>query len=210
MRFLAAMVLVSLIASSRLLLAQRAPGMLISSPPPHVPATPRHFLPSPIFWGAPWFADYSPIQQPAPAVIIVQPQPAAPEAKKEESKPITPLLIELQNGHYVRADAKVTTASQDEPTPTQVARNKDVTHSQVTRESQPAVLVFLDGHREKVREYTLADGALYVHGDYWIDGYWNKKILLTSLDLPATMAVNQESGVAFVLPSGPNVVMIGP
>jgi hypothetical protein len=80
----------------------------------------------------------------------------------------------------------------------------------MARDSAPAILVFRDGHREQVREYTLADGALYARGDYWIDGYWNRKILISSLDLAATMAANRQSGVDFVLPSGPNVVVIGP
>ena len=211
MRWLPAIVL--LIFISGRLLAQHAPGMLINSPPPRpARAVPHHFSRDSVFFGVPWFGDYGyAIQQPPPQVIVVQPQPAAtPEPKKEEAKPITPLMIELQNGHYVRSDAKSpTSTAKAETSSSQPVLDKFVA-PQVAKDPLPAVLVFRDGHREKVREYTVADGALYARGDYWADGYWNKRILLSALDLPATLAVNHESGIDFVLPSGPNVVVVGP
>src|SRR5215813_14407361 len=197
MRWMSAIVLLALISGGQLF-AQRAPGMLISSPPPRARAVPHHFSRNPIFFGAPWFGDYGyAVDQPAPQVILVQPQPAAPEVKKEEAKPITPLLIEEQNGQYVRSDAKTADGSSKIATkPSQLTSNKTVAPSvQMAQYSPPAVLIFRDGHREQVREYTLADGALYARGDYWTDGYWNKKILLSSLDLPATMAANRQSGI---------------
>jgi hypothetical protein len=74
----------------------------------------------------------------------------------------------------------------------------------------PATLIFRDGHHEQVREYTVADGAIYAHGDYWTDGYWNKKILVSALDIPATLSANQGTGANFELPSAPNVVIVHP
>jgi hypothetical protein len=212
MRWMSVIVLLAVISCGRLL-AQRAPGMLISSPPPQAHTVPHGFSRNPIFFGAPWFGDYGyAVNQPAPQVIVVQPQPAVPEVKKEEAKPITPLLIEEQNGQYVRSDAKTAAGSPKiETQPSQLGPYKTAAPlTQMARDSAPAILVFRDGHREQVREYTLADGALYARGDYWTDGYWNRKILLSSLDLRATMAANRQSGIDFVLPSGPNVVVIGP
>jgi hypothetical protein len=70
------------------------------------------------------------------------------------------------------------------------------------------VLVYRDGRREEVREYSIADGVLYARGDYYVVGYWNKKIELVALDLPQTMKANQERGVKFVLPDSPNHVVM--
>jgi hypothetical protein len=74
----------------------------------------------------------------------------------------------------------------------------------------PITLLFRDGHREEVRDYTIADGVIYARGDFYSDGYWNKKIELSALDLPETVKSNQESGVRFVLPSAPNEVITRP
>src|SRR5215813_8736500 len=143
MRWMSAIVLLALISGGQLF-AQRAPGMLISSPPPRARAVPHHFSRNPIFFGAPWFGDYGyAVDQPAPQVIVVQPQPAATEVKKEEAKPITPLLIEEQNGQYVRSDAKTASSSKIETKPSQLASNKTVTPSvQTAQDSPPAVLIF--------------------------------------------------------------------
>jgi hypothetical protein len=78
------------------------------------------------------------------------------------------------------------------------------------RSPAPAVVVYRDGHREDVRAYAIADGVLYAGGDYYADGYWNKKIELSSLNLPATVKSNEERGVKFTLPSAPNEVVTRP
>jgi hypothetical protein len=75
-------------------------------------------------------------------------------------------------------------------------------------ELAPTVLVYRDGRREEVREYSIADGVLYARGDYYAVGYWNKKIELVTLDLPQTVKANQERGVRFVLPDSPNHVVM--
>ena len=75
-------------------------------------------------------------------------------------------------------------------------------------ELAPTVLVYRDGRREEVREYSIADGVLYARGDYYAVGYWNKKIELVALDLPQTVKANQERGVKFVLPDSPNNVVM--
>jgi hypothetical protein len=75
-------------------------------------------------------------------------------------------------------------------------------------ELAPTVLVYRDGRREQIREYSIADGVLYARGDYYAVGYWNKKIELVALDLPQTVKANQERGVKFVLPDSPNNVVM--
>jgi hypothetical protein len=71
-------------------------------------------------------------------------------------------------------------------------------------------LVFRDGHKEEVRDYSIADGVLYARGDFYTDGYWNKNISLSSLDVAQTLQANAERGVKFVLPSAPNEVITRP
>ena len=78
------------------------------------------------------------------------------------------------------------------------------------RELAPVLLVFRDGHSEEVRNYTIADGILYASGDYYTDGYWNKNIEFSSLNLSQTQQANASRNVRFVLPSSPNEVITRP
>jgi len=78
-----------------------------------------------------------------------------------------------------------------------------------THESASAVLVFRDGHTEDIHDYIIADGFIYLRGDYYSDGYWSKKIDLSTLNLPETVKSNQARGVRFLLPSAPNIVTVG-
>jgi hypothetical protein len=133
-----------------------------------------------------------------------------------------PLVIELQNGRYVRinstpangevlpqklgsigAQDATVTSHHSNPSPTIAA-------SSPAHDLLPAVLVFRDGHSEEVRDYTIADGILYARGDFYIDGYWNKKIALSTLNLAQTFQANSARNVKFVLPTSPNEVITRP
>jgi hypothetical protein len=143
-----------------------------------------------------------------------------------------PLMIELQNGRYVRVNS-----SADADTPLNLAENHTRPNpvraptiaapmiaaptiaaptiaapmiAAVPPTLPPEVLIFRDGHSEEVRDYTIADGVLYARGDYYIDGYWNKKINLSSLDLTQTLQANSARNVNFILPSSPNEVITRP
>ncbi len=72
------------------------------------------------------------------------------------------------------------------------------------------VLVFRDGSRERITDYTIADGILYAQADYYTEGSWNKPIALSSLDLTATVNENRARGVQFQIPAAPNQVIVGP
>ncbi|MHB8216653.1 MAG: hypothetical protein ACYDDS_11285 [Candidatus Sulfotelmatobacter sp.] len=78
------------------------------------------------------------------------------------------------------------------------------------RNLPPAVLIFRDGHSEEVHDYTIANGVLYARGDFYTDGYWNKKIDLSALNLTATMQTNSTHNLKFVIPSSPNEVITRP
>jgi hypothetical protein len=181
----------------------------------------RHLYP-PFLLGDPYYyADYTsePVaNENTPQVVVVQ-MPAAPEAATRQT-PAEPLLIEWQNDRYVRV-GEAQLQQEDKPAPPKgeiaisAAKPNQITkRGNLSRpphpELQPVVLVYRDGHREQISNYTIADGVLYASGDYWTDGYWNKKILLASLDLSATAHASQEHGAEFILPGSPNEVIIRP
>jgi len=128
-----------------------------------------------------------------------------------------PLMIELQNGRYVRI---TTTPADGEALPLTAPRRSHpgqlelqplaIAAAPPTHDLPPAVLVFRDGHTEEVRDYSIADGILYARGDYYTDGYWNKKIALASLNVSQTLQANNDRNVKFVLPSSPNEVITRP
>jgi hypothetical protein len=120
-----------------------------------------------------------------------------------ESPSTQPLMIELQNGRYVRVSGKPANgeALQLPAAPATAAPQRD----------QPAVvLIYRDGHTEEVHDYAIADGILYARGDYYTDGYWNKKIALSTLNVAETLEANATRNVKFVLPTSPNEVITRP
>jgi hypothetical protein len=155
----------------------------------------------------------------APNILLQALSPAG--AIQNQQQPASqPLLIELQGGRYVRLNGEkpsddgllayqAPTASKARGS-AKVDSNRRSTHEVTARALVPVVLIFRDGHSEVVRDYTIAGGAIYARGDYYSDGYWNKKIELSALNLPETVRSNQEHGVRFVLPNAPNEVITRP
>jgi hypothetical protein len=148
------------------------------------------------------------------------PAMGAPNRQPSSSEP---LMIELQNGRYVRVKGNAVDG-EAQPLPPLITKNtqaaKPARDHSVKSATQPsnaplialaplpaAVLVFRDGHREEVRDYTIANGTLYASGDYYTDGYWNKKIDLASLNIPGTLEANATRNVKFTLPASPNEVI---
>ena len=54
------------------------------------------------------------------------------------------------------------------------------------------------------------NGVIYAKADYWTSGSWTTQIQVADLDVPATLRLNQERGLKFVLPAGPNEVVTRP
>jgi hypothetical protein len=140
----------------------------------------------------------------------------------QETPPAQPLVIELQSGRYVRITSLAVGRN---PVTLTVAPDDVVSdHSQAVASKSapaiaaaspphdlpPALLVFRDGHSEEVRDYTIADGVLYARGDYYTDGYWTKKIELSTLNVAQTLEANTTRSVKFILPSSPNEVITRP
>ena len=74
----------------------------------------------------------------------------------------------------------------------------------------PAVLIYRDGHSEEVSTYSIIGSAIYTKSDYYASGNWTRTIQIVDLDVAATLKQNQQRGVKFDLPSGPDEVMIRP
>jgi hypothetical protein len=145
--------------------------------------------------------------------------PAMSSSNRQDSSS-GPVMIELQNGRYVHVKGPEINGDAE---PINFAENSTPANLRATKTTQqdsqqtiaaaplPAVtLIFRDGHSEEVRDYTIAQGTLYARGDYYTDGYWNKKIDLAAINVPETLQANATRNVKFVLPSSPNEVITRP
>lgn len=179
----------------------------------------RHFAPRnagfrhsayPIaFFSDPLLSEDLPAAQPA---VIVMQTPIAPLPDAERyPAPAEPLLIELQGDRYVLLSGELSSGAQltDRASAPSLGLHQ-AGDSGPTAEPQPAILVFRDGHREEVSDYTIAQGILYDQGNYSTNGVWNRKIELSSLNLAETVNSNLARGIRFQVPHAPNEVIVGP
>ena len=132
-------------------------------------------------------------------------------------------MIELRGGRYVQVSGDKKSGDTDDPMETMMHRSLcrmsaprdlelriDSSQSLPRRISHLRFSCFAMATVKKLSEYTIADGVLYTRSDYYTNGYWNRKIELSSLNLPETIKSNQSRGVRFQLPSAPNEVTVGP
>lgn len=147
------------------------------------------------------------VENAPPQVVVVQRDAGDDSSRRARPQP---LLIEWQGDRYVRfggAEASEKQGISARPDYAQPAIAKAPISSPQKGDLPPAVLVYRDGHREEIPDYAIADGVIYVRGDFWHDGYWTKRIPLSALDPTATVQANQQRGVRFLLPSAVNVVV---
>ena len=155
------------------------------------------------------------VESAPPQVVLVR---SAPD-DSPQIKP-GPLVIEWQGNRYVRyggikemKDGKSVHPDYAEPIIATVPAKPPIFSAKKERDESaagalpPALLVYRDGHREEISDYAIADGVIYVCGNYWQNGYWTKHIPLSALDAVATLEANQQRGVKFTLPSASNVVI---
>jgi hypothetical protein len=180
----------------------------------------------PTAFSDPFYSDYlSSTGYPAasqPPIIILQTPPAdfAPERPSSPTPtPGQPLMIELRGDRYIRVDSgemSDTPPISSEAIDSRAAPGRQLRTSNAeapttaAKELPPAVLVFRDSHREEISEYTIVGGVLYTRSDYYTSGSWNRKIELSSLNLPETLKSNQSRGIRFQLPAASNEVIVGP
>jgi hypothetical protein len=222
------LLLIALLAATPCLHAQRIVSFSPRFPGGHNPGGHARSFFYPLGFSDPFYSDYLsntgyPVAS-QPPVIILQPPPAAATVPERASSTNEPLMIELQGDRYVRVNGEETSGTQmgaemgaemktidplpNTRQPEQSSGN--AAHAVSTKEIPPAILVFRDGHREQVSEYTIADGMLYAHSDYFTTGSWNRKIELSSLNLSETVKSNHSQGIRFQLPEASNEVIVGP
>jgi len=114
-----------------------------------------------------------------------------------------PVLLELQGNQWVKVSSFAMPSNQN-----RAALQADARPA--AKEMPPTVLVYRDGHSEELTSYSIIGNSLYTKSDYWSNGAWTRTIQIADLDIPATLKQNQQRGVKFELPSGPNEVMIRP
>jgi len=155
---------------------------------------------------------------PPPQVVVV-PMPQAGTARAEPT-PASPLLIEWQGDRFVSFRGASEDRDRGDRGPSSAAATPEFNlrpQGSSVRQSdaaapdlKPAVLVFRDGRHEETANYAIINGILYECSDPWTGGSWVKKIQISELDLPATFRSNDERGVKFALPSGPNQIVTRP
>jgi hypothetical protein len=170
----------------------------------------RHSFSRPSFfygYGAPYFYSdyYEPYQE-----EYARPEPPAQPAPiiqvKNEPLP-NPVLLELRGNQWVRVTTFTQAPGEATAVETQYRREK---RSAEPEKSLPAVLIYRDGHREEISSYSIIGHVIYAKADYWSNGAWTRNIQVADLDVPATLRENEQRGVKFELPSGPDEVMIRP
>jgi hypothetical protein len=165
-------------------------------------------------------SDYDSEAAPQPPQVVVV-QAATPAPPPAPPAPRESLLIEWQGDHFVRttsmkdpAGALIATDYSEKsaapPAPPTRSAAGPRSAAQPPRELPPAVLVFHDGRKEEVSEYTIMNGIIYSKADYWSTGSWTRKIQIADLNVPATLKLNQERGLKFVLPASSNEVVTRP
>lgn len=152
-------------------------------------------------YGWPYFYDdYAESYEPQAEPIAEAAPPPPPVQVKAEPVP-DPVLLELRGNQWTKVE-NFTTAPAAAPVSSASTLPAPA--------PAPAILVYRDGHSEEVSSYSIIGPVIYTKGDYWSSGNWTRKIQIADLDLPATLKQNQDRGVKFELPSGPNEVMIRP
>jgi hypothetical protein len=146
-----------------------------------------------------WSPDYNEDSyEPEAASQATTPPQTVVQEIRHEPVP-SAVLLELQGDQWV----KVSTFATATPKTRSVA-------PAVAGKLPPAVIVYRDGRSEELSSYSIIGTTLYAKADYLTTGAWTRKVLLADLDLRATIKQNQERGLKFDLPSGPNEVVLRP
>lgn len=149
----------------------------------------------------------------APASPLVVIQSAQPRVAASTPPPPEPLMLELRGDQWVRVTVPAQAANQPQAvspaaTGTPMPGPTGPEAAKLPAKLPPVVLVFRDGHQEQVESYMIFGRVLYTKADYWTTGSWARQIQIAQLDLPATLKLNEERGVKFNLPSGPDEVIL--
>jgi hypothetical protein len=151
------------------------------------------------YYGAPYFySDYY-----GPSDFEYQPpEPSPPPVQVQvKSEPLPdPVLLELHGSRWIKVP-NFGEASERALGAEAQAKAKPL---------PPAVLVYRDGHTEELSSYSIIGESIHTKSNYWTTGTWTRTIPVVDLDIPATLRQNEQRGVNFELPSGPDEIMLRP
>ncbi|HYG98350.1 MAG TPA: hypothetical protein VD837_04410 [Terriglobales bacterium] len=171
-------------------------GVSLAPPPVAPPVFPGAV---PVFFGT---------DQPASITInniVPAPSPQKKPERTVEDPPPTALIIEREGDTWVRRRGTTTAPGQRAPQTT--AAEPQISPQGPVQPLREATLVFRDGRRQPVASYAIYSGAIYYSMPAWAP---QQRVLLSALDLPATVSANREVGIAFRLPNSPNEVVTRP
>lgn len=155
------------------------------------------------YGGWPYFPpEYEDSYQPAEYVEPPPPRATAEPQLRQEAVP-SAALLELQGNQWVKVTS-FTAANNGAVAPGAAAS------ALPAKELPPTILVYRDGHSEELSSYSIIGSVLYTKADYFTTGDWTRKIQMADVDIPATVKRNQDRGLKFDLPSGPNEVILRP
>jgi hypothetical protein len=154
-----------------------------------------------------------------PPQLIMPNRPAAVALSQAPApKPAESLVVELRGDHWVRLTGygaseipgQSPTFQAEGPRTGNASESATTANASHASELPPAVLVFRDGHQEEAAKYTIVGPTIFIKSNYWTSGSWTHKVAIASLDVPATLKLNQERGAKFSLPSRPGEVIMRP
>jgi hypothetical protein len=160
-------------------------------------------------YGAPYFSDYGESYEPEPPPPLAV-APTTPVPVLNRGPLPDPVLLELRGNQWVRVTSFSGASFSGSSESGSASATANQSQYKVQSESAPALLVYRDGHTEEVSSYSIIGQMMYMKTDYWSSGSWTRTIQIADLDIPATLKQNQQRGVKFELPSGPDEVMIRP
>jgi len=135
-----------------------------------------------------------------PPIVVVN------DSHPEPQPPAEPLLIEWKSDKFVRSGGGADQRDVDYSASASGPHSSLIT----AKDLAPVTLVYRDGQHKQVSDYVISNGVMYARSDYLHTGIWTETVKLSALDLPETVRLNQQNGVNFVFPSGPNEVVTRP
>jgi hypothetical protein len=153
------------------------------------------------YYATPYFySDYY-----EPSDVEYQPPEPSPLPVQVKTEPLPdPVLLALHGSRWV----KVTNFGESSDRALTV--ETPVQSQPKAKPLPPAVLVYRDGHTEELSSYSIIAGSIHTKSNYWTTGAWTRTIRVADLDIPATLRQNEQRGVNFELPSGPDEIMLRP
>lgn len=126
------------------------------------------------------------------ASLVTDPPPADTSAMQQEGDAVAELQRDLYEERLHREQLEQQVADLNSPKVIEVQPQKEL---EAEASPLPTVLVFRNGTRTEIQNYAIVGKALYTFAPHR-----TKKILISDLNVPATISANEKRGVEFHMP----------